>query len=50
MTDSGQVALILVIVVIFQGVWLAGLTYMMWKQHLARRAALVQRGNQKPEK
>jgi hypothetical protein len=48
--DSSQVALILVVVLVFEGVWLAGLTYMMWKQYLARKAAMAQTGSPGPEK
>jgi len=50
MVDSSQVGLILVVVIIFQGVWLAGLTYLMWKQYLARKAARAQQGDQAPQK
>jgi len=28
---------VLVLVIILEGVWLAGLTYMMWRRHLRER-------------
>jgi len=35
MTES-DVALVLVLVIILEGVWLAGLTYMMWKRYFRK--------------
>lgn len=34
MTGLEDLALVMVIVVVIQGIWLIGLTYFMWKRHL----------------
>jgi len=38
-------ALIFVVVIILQGIWLAGLSYLMWRRYLREKA----KAQQKPE-
>ncbi len=38
-------AFVVVLVVVLEGIWLAGLTYMMWRRYLREKA----KAQQKPE-
>ena len=42
MAETGDLALTLVLVVVIEGIWLAGLTYLMWRRYLAQRKAKAQ--------
>ncbi|MFQ6127824.1 MAG: hypothetical protein ACE5QW_02830 [Thermoplasmata archaeon] len=39
MTQEEMVLWVLVLVIIIQGVWLAGLTYLMWRKALQKKRA-----------
>lgn len=34
MAELDNLALVMVLVIVIEGVWLAGLTYFMWRRHL----------------
>lgn len=38
MVDTSTLALVIVLVIIIEGIWLVGLTYLMWRRHQAEKA------------
>ena len=45
--DPDKVGLFLVVVVVIQGIWLAGLTYLMWRRHLREKRLKEQEAQKK---
>ena len=40
MAEADVLVWLLVVVIAIEGVWMAGLTYLLWRDHVRKRAAL----------
>ena len=44
--DMNQVGLVLVLVIVIEGIWLAGLSYLMWRRHHIEKKKKMEQAQQ----
>lgn len=48
MADASALVWVLVLVIVIEGVWLAGITYLIWRSHRARAKPAPDAGPEAP--